>query len=145
MGEDYFLNGFKAYMKAGDGEYVPVKGIPEIKIDTPELENVTTLREAAEGVISFRIRKGSLRKIRKQVLRGVNHMKRIHRHERRLKERMRRARLKGQPWICLRDKDGGQICMSTSKRVGEHGWMTIRNKRKIVWPEKGEAYGTTDQ
>lgn len=133
MGEYYFLDGFKTYMKAEDGEYVPFNGIQEIKIDTPEMENVTTLHDAAAGMMSFRIKKGSLRKIRKQVLRGINHMKRIHRHERRLKERMRRARLRGDLWICIRDKAGVQICINTWKPAGEHGWMTIREKRKVIW------------
>ena len=122
MGEDYFLNGFQAYMKAGDGSYVPFNGMQEIQIDTPELENVTTLREAAEGVMSFRIRKGSLRKIKKQVMRGANHMRRIHRHERRLKERMRRARLKRKPWICLRDKDG--VAPSLRLASSARQWLT---------------------
>lgn len=134
MGEEYGYDssGRIVYIKSDDGEFVPFGGIAPIEIDTTEPEIATTF-PAADCMLSVKLKNGSWRRICKQISRKANHMRRIHRHERRLKERMRRARLKGKPWICLRDKDGGQICMSTSVQIGEHGWLTIRKKRKIVW------------
>lgn len=140
MGEEYGYDssGRIVYIKSDDGEFVPFCGIAPIEIDTKEPKIATTF-PVVDCMLSVKLKKGSWRRMCKQISRRANHKRRIHRHERRLKERMRRARLKGEPWICLRDKDGGQICMSTSVSVGEYGWLTIRTKRKIVWPAKGES------
>ncbi len=142
MGEEYGYDssGRIVYIKSDDGEFVPFSGIQSVSLEDASVrdggyasENFMGMTDVTESVLQLKLEDRSARKIQKHVARWVKHANRIHRHERRLKERIRRARLKGKPWVCLRDKDGGQICMSTSKHMGEHGWLTIRKNRKIIW------------
>ena len=143
MGEDW-MNGFgggQLFFKSDDGEYVPFNGLTTaeiaepIEVDAPEFEMTRSVQGVMECVLKCRIKPGNYRKLMRQIRKTLNHKKRIKRHEIRLKERVRRARLKGKKWIVLRDKDGGQICINIWSHSCEKGWLMIRQNRKVVWPE----------
>lgn len=149
MGEKEYGDGLFWAWKDENGNLVPGE-IQHVDIETESAETEPAYTDRAdfdsvEDYVSFTMKNRKemrqllkiIREAEAQKRKAEKKEKRLARHGRRLKEKIRRARLKGREWAVLRDKDGGQVCLDLRKRMGESGWMFIRKNRRRVRVDAG--------
>ena len=124
-GDGIDLSNARLYLKDRDGDYVEFSGITEVSIDdmqstegdTDGDEKAWVLTTAEPMTFSGTI-KASLsatKSFMKEIRRWRNKEMRLQRYWRRMLERMRRARLKGKPYIRISSKYSKAMTMRFGK------------------------------